>query len=91
MLLRWTARALDDLNEISFYIEQERSVSAADKVCSTIFESVQMLANHPRLGKPGRLAGTRELIVSKYVVGYRVGADSVEIIRIRHGARRPTP
>lgn len=89
MVLHWTPNALNDLSEISSYIEQERSISSADKVCSILFESIQMLADYPYLGKPGRLVGTREFVVGKYIVGYRIGAEKIEIIRIRHGARRP--
>jgi plasmid stabilization system protein ParE len=65
MRLHWTLNALNDLGEISSYIEQERSISSADKVCSIIFESIQMLADYPHMGRPGKLAGTREFVVGK--------------------------
>ncbi len=52
--------------------------------------SVDALRDHPNLGRPGRLTGTRELVVSgtPYVVPYRVLGDDVQILAVFHGARR---
>lgn len=91
MLLHWTPNALNDLQEISSYIERERSISSADKICSLLFESIQMLADYPYMGRLGRLAETRELIAGNYIVGYRVSSERIEILRIWHGARRYPP
>ena len=49
-------------------------------------------ADNPALGHPGRLPGTRELVVSgtPYIVPYRVSGrpERVEILRVFHAARR---
>jgi addiction module RelE/StbE family toxin len=45
------------------------------------------LEAHPRMGRPGRVRGTRELIVGKYVLVYRT-AEDVVIVSVIHGARR---
>ena len=49
----------------------------------------QFLAEHPRIGRPGRVADTRELVISglPYILPYRVASDRVEIIRVLHSAR----
>jgi toxin ParE1/3/4 len=48
------------------------------------------LANHPHMGRAGRIKGTRELVVSgtPYVIAYRVEPDAVVILRLLHGAQR---
>jgi toxin ParE1/3/4 len=48
------------------------------------------LEEQPGLGRPGRVPGSRELIVSRtrYIVPYRVRGDTVEILRVFHSSRR---
>ncbi len=49
-----------------------------------------MLAQHPLMGREGRLAGTRELVIvgSPFIAVYRVKKTRIEILRVLHGARR---
>ena len=58
-----------------------------------IEEAVRRLADHPRMGRPGRVKGTRELVISgtPYVIAYRVKRDAVVILRLLHGAQRWPP
>jgi toxin ParE1/3/4 len=55
-----------------------------------IATSVERLATHPALGRTGRVPGTRELVVSgtPHLVAYRVRGETVEILRVFHGARK---
>ena len=55
-----------------------------------IAHAVQLLAEHPALGRPGRVPGTRELVIpdTPYLVPYRMREGSVEILRIFHGVRK---
>jgi toxin ParE1/3/4 len=55
-----------------------------------IREAVERLGSFPAIGRPGRVDGTRELIVSgtAYVVPYRVKDDVVQIITILHSSQR---
>ena len=41
------------------------------------------------MGRPGRVPGTRELVVpgTRYLVPYRVTGDTLQILRVYHGAR----
>jgi toxin ParE1/3/4 len=43
----------------------------------------------PGIGRPGRVAGTRELVTAgtPYIVPYRVAGDAVQIITVLHGAQ----
>jgi len=48
----------------------------------------EMLLTFPALGRPGRVPGTRELVVHEnYLVPYRKKGDTVQIIRVQHVAR----
>jgi toxin ParE1/3/4 len=55
-----------------------------------VLDAVAQLIEQPGLGRPGRVPGTRELIVAKtrYIVPYRVRGQSVEILRVFHTSRR---
>ncbi|WP_374200774.1 type II toxin-antitoxin system RelE/ParE family toxin [Inquilinus sp. Marseille-Q2685] len=50
----------------------------------------QTLTRLPALGRPGRIAGTRELVIRRtsYILVYRLAGDTVEILRILHSARQ---
>ncbi len=68
----------------------ERNPRAAVKMGDAIDFSVGQLADHPRLGRPGRVRGTRELVVAgtPYVIAYRIEADAVVILRLLHGKQK---
>jgi toxin ParE1/3/4 len=59
-------------------------------VVETIARTVELLAQHPGLGRPGRVEGTRELVIANtpYVVPYRVRNNGVEVLRVFHGTRK---
>lgn len=89
MRILWTRRALRTLDEIAEYISRERPTAASRQV-RRIREAVLHLAQHPRIGRPGRVVGTRELVVSgtPFIVPYRLRNGEVEILTVLHGARR---
>ena len=89
MKIRWTRRALKRLDEIGSYLFQENP-EAAGRMVGLIVANVQALGDHPAIGRIGRIAGTRELVVSgtKFVVAYRVVETEIEILSILHGAQR---
>jgi toxin ParE1/3/4 len=55
-----------------------------------IERDVQLLASHPALGRPGRVAGTRELVVAgtPHIIPYRVREGRVEVLRVFHASRK---
>ncbi len=89
MRVRWLRRALQNLDEEAEYIARDDPDAAAQMV-DRIATSVERLATHPALGRTGRIPGTGELMVSgtPYVVPYRVRGETVEILRVFHGARK---
>ena len=80
--------AVDDLDDIAGYISQENP-EAARRIVSRLWTTVKTLAEQPEMGRPGRVHGTRELVVSDtpFVVPYRVVGSDIEILRVLHGAR----
>jgi len=90
--IRWTAQAFKDLQTISSYVERQRNLASANKVCRTIYDTIQNLRRFPELGKAGIEEGTRELIVSplpSYIVVYRIAQPAaIQILRIWHGAQQ---
>jgi addiction module RelE/StbE family toxin len=85
---RWTRQAIADLDQVFDFVATT-SPQAARAVIETIDRAVDGLTAHPRLGRPGRVAGTRELAVPRtpYLVAYRLDRG-VEILAVIHGARR---
>lgn len=89
MQVKWLRRALENLDEEAAYIAKDSPRMAAELV-RHLQDSVAMLAEHPDMGRPGRIAGTRELVVTRfpYILPYRVRGSAVEILRVFHTARK---
>jgi toxin ParE1/3/4 len=89
MQVKWLRKALQNFDDEVTHIAQD-DVSAAHVVAQRVMTAVALLADQPGLGRPGRVPGTRELIVAKtrYVVPYRVKGDTVEVLRVFHTSRR---
>ena len=88
MRLVWSQYALADRAAIFRYIEAE-SPRAAVNVDDQIVAAVRRLLEFPESGRPGRVAGTRELVVPRtpFIAAYAVAADRVRILRVLHGAQ----
>jgi toxin ParE1/3/4 len=85
--IRWTRKALENLEAIAAYIAQDNPVRASSFI-GEIKEKTELLAKFPAIGRPGRVPGTRELVVHEnYVLPYRVKDGMVQIIRVHHVAR----
>jgi toxin ParE1/3/4 len=89
MNIVWSPEAAADFAGIVDYIQQQNP-SAADRVCHSLYDSINSLENFPNRGRSGRVDGTRELVVASlpYIVVYRVRENGVEIVRVIHGAQR---
>lgn len=88
MMIRWTAEALGALVTIIDYIEAENPAAAFALGDRILTATETILADHPHAGRPGRVEGTRELVVHpSYLVAYRVRGGEVQILTVRHAAR----
>jgi toxin ParE1/3/4 len=77
MEIIWRSAALNDIESIREFIAQDNPEAAA-RVHSAIGVAVERLAEHPNLGRVGRVEGTRELIISSvpYIVAYRASSKT---------------
>lgn len=81
MPIVWLSVAAQDVLQIRTFIADQDPQSA-----------LSHLAKMPKMGRPGRIFGTRELAISgtPFLVIYRVREGRVEILRVLHG-RQPLP
>jgi plasmid stabilization system protein ParE len=87
--VRWLRVALANLETEADCIAEDNP-AAADRFVQRIFRATDLLAKNPAMGRPGRVAGTGELVISDtpYIIPYRVRANAVEILRVFHAARK---
>lgn len=86
----FTATAEKDVDETIDYIAIDNPV-AAESMAGRIEQTIRLLAERPHLGRPAPetgQTGMRRLPVPPYVVFYFAAEDTLEIVRILHGARQ---
>jgi toxin ParE1/3/4 len=68
----------------------ERDPQAAVRVYEAIRAPTERLADFPALGREGRVAGTRELVIARfpYIVPYYIKEQEVRIVAVLHAARK---
>ncbi len=89
MQVEWLEDALITLNTEADCIGNDNP-DAANRFIETVFAAVDRLAEYPASGRPGRVLGTRELVVpdTPYIVPYRIRGGRVEVLLVLHGARK---
>ena len=89
MKIVWSRRAVRHLIALREFISRDSS-SYAESVSGRILESVDMLATQPSMGRPGRILGTRELVIpnSPFVIPYRVRDNRLELLAVFHGRQK---
>jgi toxin ParE1/3/4 len=90
MNILWSPDAIQDLVSVRAYITEE-SPAGARRVVTRILQSVEnLLPDNPHMGRPGRVPGTRELVIPRtpYIVPYRLLDEAIQILRVYHSSRR---
>lgn len=93
MRVEWRPAAEEDALAILLYIARDNPAAAED-IYARIRSQVGHLADHPEMGRAGRVKGTRELVIVRtpYVVVYRLRGKTVQVLRVLHGAQQwPLP
>lgn len=83
MELRWSPRAIRDLQQIRLYIS-EHDPKAARDVAKTIKHTVHLLLEYPQLGVQTRVEGVYEKQVPNlpFLIPYRIKEDVIEILAV---------
>ena len=89
MQIRWHEDAINDLVALRRYIALDNP-QAAQHTAHKILERVQLLKDHPMLGKAGRISTTRELVVTgtPYTAVYLPQPDLITILRLFHQSQQ---
>ncbi len=91
MQIKWLRKALKNLDDEAEFIAQD-DPKAAQVVVQRVQHAIALLHDNPALGHPGRVPGTRELVIPKtrYIVPYRVRPrlQRIEILRVFHTSRK---
>ena len=92
MIIAWLARARQQREAAIDYIAQD-SARAALAQLDEIERQVDMLMQHPDMGRPGRRQGTRELVIGRtpFIAVYRVKGERIEVLRLLHGSQQWPP
>jgi len=88
MQLRWTGAAVADLERITNYLLEHTDL--APELVRAIQDAPEALLSFPYRGRPGKKAGTHELVMSRlpWIVVYRITGNTIQILRILHGAQK---
>jgi toxin ParE1/3/4 len=87
----WTPEALQDRDDVWHYIATDSPLAAA-RMDALFSHTAARLIDHPNLGRPGRIQGTRELIPHEsYRLVYEISGETVWMLVLIHTARQWPP
>jgi addiction module RelE/StbE family toxin len=88
-VIKWAEQATRQLDQAHDYITLSNNKEVAARITMQIVTGVQQLAAFPMSGKAGRVAGTRELVISNtpFVAAYVIDKADIVILAIYHGAQ----
>lgn len=89
MLVEWSRKALSNLDEAVEYIAADNPLAAAT-TAQRIWDFAQKLTDQPGLGRPGRVAGTRELVIPglPFILPYVEKSGMIVILRVMHTSKK---
>jgi addiction module RelE/StbE family toxin len=89
MKVVWSRRAIRHLVSLREFIAKDSEQSAA-LVAKRILDAIELLRTQPEMGRPGRVLGTRELVVSgtPYIIPYRIRHERLELVAVFHGRQK---
>lgn len=89
MRIQWSVNAQAQFQAAHEFLADDNR-SAARRQSEAVVRAVEQLVHFPEMGRPGRVAGTRELVIlgTPLIVAYARHRDTVSILAVLHGARR---
>ena len=87
MKVVWTPEAEQDRDDIWLHIAVD-NIQAAVRLDELFSYAAARLADHPKLGRPGKIPGTRELVPHEsYRLVYEIDGEIVWVLTLVHTAR----
>ena len=93
MIIDWLPEAHRNRFDQLAHIAQDNPLAAADQD-DEIERQINMLLQHPKMGRAGRVKGTRELVIGStpFIAVYRLEGDRrIEVLRLLHGSQQWPP
>ena len=88
MNLIWSPQSIEDRKQIYAFIAEDNP-RAADELDELFKNQAKQLLTFPEMGKPGRVATTRELVAHKYyILVYACTGNTVAILTVLHTSRK---
>jgi plasmid stabilization system protein ParE len=83
--VRWLRSGLRSIEIAEAYIAADNPQAAA-RLVDTVRSRAQLLADNPKIGRVGRIRGTREMILGgmPFLIVYRLTSDEVQVLRRLH-------
>jgi len=89
---KYAKQAIQDLRQAYDYIAED-SPQSAKRVIELIEKGIDTLCTYPNLGRPGRLEGTRELVIARtqFIVVYLQHKSALWILSVLHTSKKYPP
>lgn len=89
MMVQWLLEASQQRYDQLEYIAQENPI-AAIRLDEEIETQTESLAQHPRIGREGRVTGTLELVIARtpFLAVYRIVAGQIQILNLLHQSQQ---
>lgn len=92
MDVKWLRTARENLEDAAEFLYRENPQVAREFILEVI-RLTSLLSGQPAMGRPGRVQGTRELIVLPYpfIIPYRVKNQQIQVLRVFHTRQKAPP
>ena len=85
---RWSEFARKQWHVLQDYIAFDNP-AAAERIGAEILRALDLPRRYPEGGRPGRVEGTREFVISgtPYIAAYKILDDAIYVVAVQHGAQ----
>lgn len=86
----WSERAIDDLLKILEYWKQRNNSNSYSKKLNELFnKSIELISNHPSIGRLTQIENIKFKVVKDYLIIYEDSPELIIILTIWDSRRNP--